>query len=72
VAHLARRRAIYVFPGGLSEADAAIADLGSRPLKGLSPEQTRTYLAAQVERAVAAGLRVADEEDDLMLLFRRE
>jgi uncharacterized membrane protein len=72
VAHLARRRWLHVFPGGLAEADAIIVDLASRPLKGLSPEQTRSYLAAQVDRAVAVGFRIADQEDDLMLLLRRD
>jgi len=72
VAHLARRRSIRVFPGGVADADAVIADLGSRPLKGLSPEQTRDYLVAQLDRALAAGLRVADAEGDVMLLLRRE
>jgi hypothetical protein len=70
VAHVAERQDVGLFPQGVAEADYAIVDLASRPVRGLTAAEVQARMLAELQRARAGGMEVVTAHGPLVLLGR--
>ncbi len=71
VAHAAQRPRPFVLPDGVTEATWVLADLDSRGVIGADAARYQARIRGWIDRALASGMDVVDQQGPLVLLRRR-
>jgi uncharacterized membrane protein len=71
VAHVAQRPRPDVLPDGLADATWVLADLDSRGVIGADAARYQARIRGWIDRALAGGMDVVDQQGPLVLLRRR-
>jgi len=71
VAHVAQRPQPFVLPDGITEATWVLADLDSRGVIGADAARYQARIRGWIDRALASGMDVIDQQGPLVLLRRR-